>query len=219
MAPVTEIVAATLKDGVSAESLTSSFEILKQQPGNRAVRVGPVHSKPNQFRLYIDWDSVESHSAFRANAAVYEPHMAAIKPALAAPATVFHAELEPFPPVILDAVKSPVTHLLLGYFGLESDFDFVLAETKKLIPHMQAAGPGGKGATGEFAIGWSQERDVDWKGEPTRVLVCVLGWESPEAYHAAHGSDPWRKAVTEYKTTVGPAHRAHTVVLTTNKVL
>ncbi|OTA65762.1 hypothetical protein K449DRAFT_431212 [Hypoxylon sp. EC38] len=170
MAPVTEFVQSTLKPGIPLEPLYKAFEKVKAASGNRVVRASPLHDNPEQFRLFIDWDSIDAHLAFRTTDA-YKDFMSEIAPYVAGPAVVVHLDLTPFPPTVLD--KSPVTEVFQMYFDPSADEAKNLAAAKK---------------------------DVEHKGEKTRVLTALIGWESVEAHTAALESDAFKKITSYFQT-------------------
>ncbi|KAI1207510.1 uncharacterized protein F4807DRAFT_179757 [Annulohypoxylon truncatum] len=189
MAPVTELVLSTLKPGVSAESLYPIFATLKSQPGNTAVRAAPPSEDPSQIRLFIDWDDIAAHQAFRATDA-YKSYLGQLAPYVTTPTQIMHAELTPFPPVVLE--KSPSTEFLLLYIDPDEDEAKVLQAGKTLARGLTADGI--KGTTGLSAVGLTVEKDVEYKGEKVRVMVMLLGWESDEAHRTASATDPAFKA-------------------------
>ncbi|OTB02401.1 hypothetical protein M426DRAFT_24728 [Hypoxylon sp. CI-4A] len=200
MAPVTQLVHATLKPGTEIEPLYKIFETLKAQPGNQVVRGSRVHENPDQFRLAIDWDSIDAHHAFSAATAAHEEYMGQVAAHIAGPPKVIHAELSPFPPVVLD--QSPVTELLVAYFAPASGGDEAGNLAAARQPAAGLTGAGFAGSTGLSAAGWTVERDVEFKGEPTRALVVLLGWESVEAHEAAHETDAYQKITAEFQAAV-----------------
>ncbi|KAI0880882.1 uncharacterized protein GGS22DRAFT_173695 [Annulohypoxylon maeteangense] len=193
MAPVTEFVFSTLKPTSSPESINPIFATLKSQPGNQAVRSSPTTEDPSQIRLLIDWDAISSHFAFRATDG-YKAYLSSLAPHATAPSKILHAELTPFPPVVLD--KSPVTEVLLVYFSPDADEVATLALAKVLAEKLTAADIAG--TTGLSAVGWSVEKDVVFKGEKTRALVVLLGWESVQAHETARDTDAFKVAITEF---------------------
>ncbi|OTA89375.1 hypothetical protein M434DRAFT_34359 [Hypoxylon sp. CO27-5] len=195
MAPVTEFVQSTLKPGIPLEPLYKAFEKVKAASGNRVVRASPLHDNPEQFRLFIDWDSIDAHLAFRTTDA-YKDFMAEIAPYVAGPAVVVHLDLTPFPPTVLD--KSPVTEVFQMYFDPSADEAKNLAAAKKVAADIAAGGFAG--ATGLSAVGWTVEKDVEHKGEKTRVLTALIGWESVEAHTAALESDAFKKITSYFQT-------------------
>ncbi|KAI0836225.1 hypothetical protein F5Y06DRAFT_112359 [Hypoxylon sp. FL0890] len=195
MAPVTEFVQTTLKPGVPLEPIYKAFEAIKAAAGNQIVRASPLHDNPEQFRLFIDWDSLEAHQAFRATEA-YPKFMSEVAPYVAAPSKVVHFELTPFPPTVLD--KSPVTEIFQMYFEPDADEAKNLAAAKKVAGDITAGGFAG--ATGLSAVGWTIEKDIDYKGEKARVLTALIGWESVEAHRAAMQKDSFKQITSYFQT-------------------
>ncbi|KAI2464859.1 hypothetical protein F4781DRAFT_53286 [Annulohypoxylon bovei var. microspora] len=194
MAPVTEFVFSTLKPGSSIEPLYKIFETIKGLPGNQAIRASSAHEDPSQVRLHIDWDAIDSHIAFRATDA-YKAYISSVTPYVAGPAKVLHAELAPFPPAVLD--KSPVTEVLITYFAQGTDEAKNLAAAQSLAAKLTGAGV--PGTTGLSAVGWMAEKEVEFKGEKTRALVVLLGWESVEAHQAARETDAFKQVIAGFQ--------------------
>ncbi|KAI1463516.1 uncharacterized protein F4812DRAFT_446399 [Daldinia caldariorum] len=208
MAPVTEIVLHTLKPDADVESFYSAFSIIKEKSSARAIRASTVHEHPEQVGIFMDWDSAEAHHAFRTReAASYNAFLDAARPHCAKlPPLLFHAQLAPFPPAVLDNAggkgRTPVAQVLFMYFAPDADADG--AETLARAQNFVAKLVGGEfaGLTGESSLGWSVERDVDYKGEKARVLVVILGWESVQAHLEVRETDAWKDAVGEFRGAV-----------------
>ncbi|KAI1101129.1 hypothetical protein F4804DRAFT_316818 [Jackrogersella minutella] len=194
MAPVTEFVLSTLKPGNTIDPLYPTFATIKGYPGNLSIRASTVHENPEQIRLFIDWDSIDSHLAAR-NTDAYKTYLSQILPSVAGPATVFHSELSPFPASVLD--KSPVTEVVLTYFAPGSDSPASLAAAQKLASAL--TGSGFAGSTGLSAVGWTVEKEIDFKGEKARALVVLLGWESVAAQQAARDTDAYKKVIADFQ--------------------
>ncbi|KAI1135521.1 hypothetical protein F5Y05DRAFT_421454 [Hypoxylon sp. FL0543] len=190
MAPVTEFVQTVLKPGVPLEPIYKAFNAIKAAPGNQIVRASPLHDNPEQFRFFIDWDSLEAHQAFQASE-VYSTFMSEVAPHVAAPSAIAHFELTPFPPAVLD--ESPVTEIFQMYFEPDADEAANLAAAKKVAAKFP-------GATGLTSVGWSVEKDVDYQGGKARVLVALIGWESVEAHHAAVQTDSFKQITSYFQT-------------------
>ncbi|KAI1802529.1 hypothetical protein F4811DRAFT_392446 [Daldinia bambusicola] len=200
MAPVTEIVLHTLKPGTDVPTFLAAFSIIKQHSSAGAIRASPVHERPEQVGIFMDWASVDAHEAFRA-AASYHAFIDAARPHLAKFPLLLHAELAPYPPAVLDNAagkgKTPAAHVLLMYFAPDADAAQTLARAQGFVA--KVAGGGFAGLTGESALGWSVEKDVEYKGEKSRVLVIITGWESVQAHAEARETDAWKSTVGEFR--------------------
>ncbi|KAI1385166.1 uncharacterized protein F4822DRAFT_335682 [Hypoxylon trugodes] len=204
MAPITTFILTTVKAGAKVEESFGAIEAIqdtiKSAPGSGALRVATLHEDANQYRLFIDWESIEAHKAFRQTEA-FQKFANEISPFAANPSTVFHAELSPFPPSVLDNAegkgKTAVAEILFTYYAPTADADKNLALAQKLAS--QLAGAGFAGATGETAVGWSVEKDIDYKGTPSRALVVILGWETVAAHEAARNSDKYKSIIAEFQ--------------------
>ncbi|KAL7620060.1 hypothetical protein AAE478_010609 [Parahypoxylon ruwenzoriense] len=199
MAPVTVFILATGKAGESLEPLYKTFQTLKAQPGNQIVRASRLHEDADQFRVFVDWDSVASHQAFRTTD-VYKSFMGEIAPHIAGSATALHAELTPHPPTVLNNAegkgKTPIAEVLFTYFaGGDADKNF--AAGQKLLAGL--TGAGFAGITGEAALGWTVETDIDYKGDKTRALVAIIGWQSVDAHQKARATESYGKIIAEFQ--------------------
>ncbi|KAI4861490.1 hypothetical protein F4820DRAFT_433683 [Hypoxylon rubiginosum] len=210
MAPVTEFVLAPIKPGAaSLASLYQACSSLKPQTGSQQqqrVRAAVLHEDPTQLRLFADWDSVEDHLAFRAGPS-YAAFMAAVRPHAAGRAVVLHAELAPHPPAVLDNEegkgKTAVAEVLFAYFApgaADAVADKNLAAARTLVAGL--SGAGFAGLSGESAVGWSVERDVEYEGEGARVLVVLIGWDSVEAHREARATEAYGKIVADFQGAV-----------------
>ncbi|KAI1767205.1 hypothetical protein GGR53DRAFT_147150 [Hypoxylon sp. FL1150] len=189
MAPVTELVLAATIPGASQDSLFTIFSTLKTQPGSQRVRAATLHEDPQQLRLFIDWDAVESHYAFRSSPG-YGAFMSEITSLTAGPATAH-------PPAVLDSGKTAVAEMLLTYFAPEADAAKNKAAALTLVSGL--TGAGFAGINGESAVGWTVEKDVAYKGEKTRALVILIGWDSVEAHRKARATDVYGKLVADFQ--------------------
>ncbi|KAK7740593.1 hypothetical protein SLS62_011093 [Diatrype stigma] len=203
MAPVTEIVRFTPREGQEAEFqtvLASTASTLQQQPGCQAVHSSATLEEDNPLHvLLVDWDTIESHQAFEASPA-YAPFAEKLGPVLAAPPVLYHVAFAPAHPPVLrnsSAAKSAVTELLHLYFPAGDAFtaDQVAGVARdvqtfldRLLPEHVA------GITGEVAAGWALE-EIDYKGEKARAFVAAVGWESLEAHHKYRDTEHFAKSI------------------------
>ncbi|KAI1478486.1 hypothetical protein F4774DRAFT_152327 [Daldinia eschscholtzii] len=201
MAPVTEIVLHSLKPGTDVESFYKTFTIIKEKSAAQVIRASTVHENPEQVGIFIDWDSIEAHKAFEADEVSYNAFISLAKPHLTKFPLLFHAELTPFPPAVLNNAegkgKTPVAHVLFTYFAPDTDAAKTLIEAQNFVSKL--TGAGFAGLTGESSLGWSVEKDVDFKGEKTRVLVIILGWESVQAHLEARETDAWKSTIGKFR--------------------
>ncbi|KAI1082556.1 hypothetical protein F5B20DRAFT_507264 [Whalleya microplaca] len=199
MAPVTEFVYASIKPGADLSPLSKNDQILLSQPGCQRVRSSLVHEDPSKLLLFIDWDSVAAHKAFMADGGVHGAFLSNIAPLVAGPAAISYVELQPHPASVLDNAggkgKSPVAEVVQLYFAAGGDGDANKAQAEKFV----AGVAGTAGFTGESAVGWTVEGDVEFKGEKCRRLVLVLGWQSVEAHVTAQGTEAFSKQLAQLR--------------------
>ncbi|KAI2627593.1 hypothetical protein GGR54DRAFT_421760 [Hypoxylon sp. NC1633] len=201
MAPVTEFVNATRMPGADLTPVYNIFSSMSSVKGSHAIRASQLVEDAEKFTLFVDWDAVDDHLAFQTTDA-YKAFMGKVMPHSNGRATVFHAEVTPFPPTVLDNAegrgKTPVAEVVYTYFEPEADAAKGTAAGQALVAGLSAAGFGG--LTGESSIGWTVEKDVDFKGEKTRVLVIIIGWESVEAHSKARSTDAYNKVIADFQS-------------------
>ncbi|KAI1458049.1 hypothetical protein F4805DRAFT_155012 [Annulohypoxylon moriforme] len=210
MAPVTEFVLLPLKPDTAPESVTSVIQAniatLLAQPGCQRVRSSRTHEDPHKLRLFADWTSIDDHRAFAANTSVYGPFLQRMGPII--DASVFgpsnprrpphHVEFSSWPPSALDGAgkgKSPVAEVLQIYFaGDVSDSARASIEgtAKEFLEKLAGSA---KGMTRENALGWSVEKDVPFKGEPSRIFTAVVGWTSVEEHNKTRETEEFKQLI------------------------
>ncbi|XXG98394.1 hypothetical protein Hte_004717 [Hypoxylon texense] len=197
MAPVTELIIAPIKPDASADLVASVLDantrVLLAQPGCLRVRRSPVHEDPGKMRMFVDWESIDQHRAFAADAGAYAPFRAKLVAIVDAAGGAGprvppqHVEFTPFPPAVLDVgapgTKAEVTEVLHAYFAPdigEAERAQVESTVQEFLAKVAPLADGGM--TGEAALGWTVEDDVRFKGEPCRALVGLMGWTSVAAH-------------------------------------
>ncbi|KAI1142449.1 hypothetical protein F5Y05DRAFT_226894 [Hypoxylon sp. FL0543] len=210
MAPITEVAIIPLKPEADAATIDAALEAnvatLLAQPGCQRVRTSRVHEDPSKLRIFADWDSAESQRAFAADPAARAPflqRMAAIVDPGAGPRRPpYHVELEPFPPAALNGTrgsggtaKGPVSELLTAYFPADVGEAARAAATRTVREFLAKMAGFAAGITGETAVGWSAEADIEHKGEPCRVLLAVIGWASVEAHMKARETPQFEEII------------------------
>ncbi|KAI0840734.1 hypothetical protein F5Y06DRAFT_261638 [Hypoxylon sp. FL0890] len=213
MAPVTELAFLPLNPDADPTTVSTTLETniatLLAQPGCQRVRSSRVHEDPHKLRLFADWDSVDAHRAFIAKPDAYGPFVARMRSIVEAPPAgsgqrkpPFHVEFTPFPPVALDGTsgsgakgKGPVSEILTAYFPPDVSSEARDATAKTMREFLRKLEGFSEGMTGETAVGWSVETDVDFKGEPSRALVTVIGWTSVEAHGKVRESPEFAETV------------------------
>ncbi|KAL0933935.1 uncharacterized protein CTRU02_210734 [Colletotrichum truncatum] len=158
------------------------LETASSQPG--AGRIYWSHSieNPNQNWLFLDWDSVEAHLAYRTvpEHEVVSKNMD--KYLDFQDGYIKHVVTKPWPPTIL--AEAPVTEVLTLFFPADLDEAAKEPLNKQLEEFKTKAldtSPDFKG----IAYGWSVENDVPVTGEPGKtgnLLVAFIGWPSVEAH-------------------------------------
>ncbi|KAI1769470.1 hypothetical protein GGR53DRAFT_461193 [Hypoxylon sp. FL1150] len=204
--PVTELILLPLNPAASEADVASAIEantkVLLSQ-GALRVRRSPVLENSSQLRMFVDWEDLAQHAAFAANDAVYGPFRARMGPLVdfASPdfAPPYHAAFAAYPPPGLDVgapgTRAGVAELTHAYFPADVG-DAERAEAERTVERFAAdLKEVAEGFTGELALGWSVEDDIQFEGQPSRVLVGVLGWESLEAHKKASETEGFAKVM------------------------
>ncbi|KAI1806659.1 hypothetical protein F4811DRAFT_509901 [Daldinia bambusicola] len=210
MAPVTELLSLTLKPDLPAAEAATILETtattLVAQPGCLRARSSREHEDANAVRFFIDWESVSAHRVFQETAA-YAPFKARVRDAVVPPLQrPYHVEFEPFPVSALQhgaAATTPVAEVLHIWFpGEYSDEQRAraAASVREFVDRMKGFA---EGLTGEWALGWSVERDIEHDGAPSCVLVLILGWVSVEAHMKARDHPEFAKNIPLLKNLEG----------------
>ncbi|KAI1124642.1 hypothetical protein F5Y10DRAFT_248949 [Nemania abortiva] len=189
MAPVTEVVLLTLAPGADYGAIIESAKTIARQRGCLAVRTSRLHDEPDKVHYFIDWDAVESHLAFMRDAPVYGAFLERLGAVMTGYAPPYHVELTPFPPVVFDGgrlnARNEAGGVMVGkaWFpgagkgeGEEEEVSTAFAAFVGVLKDRAL-----RGFTGDVAKGWSVESDILFKGEPSRVFLFAVGWDSVEA--------------------------------------
>ncbi|KAI1092678.1 hypothetical protein F5B19DRAFT_453131 [Rostrohypoxylon terebratum] len=209
MAPVTEFVQLPINPDLAPEAIASAIQAniatLLAQPGCQRVRSSRVHEDSSKLRLFADWDSLEAHRAFAANASVYGPFQQRMGPIIDTSAfgpsnprrPPYHVAFATFPPSVLNGDKgsSPVAELLFMYFPPDVSDAVMAGHEGTARDFLGKLGATAKGMTGEVALGWTVEKDVLFKGEPSRVLVAAIGWTSVDAHMKARDTEEFKQLI------------------------
>ncbi|KAI1657933.1 hypothetical protein F4813DRAFT_358442 [Daldinia decipiens] len=211
MAPVTELIALDLKPDLPAAEAASILDTtaatLVAQPGCLRVRTSRLHEDVNAVRMFADWESVTAHRAFEKTEA-YAPFKARVFGAVAGPPKrPYHVEFAPFPVAALDNTgpnsKTPVAEVLHIWFPGDYPEDARKRTTDAVLAFTRQMTPFAEGLTGETALGWSVERDIDHDGVPSSALVLILGWTSVDAHMKARDHPGFAKIIPLLKDLEG----------------
>ncbi|KAI1386523.1 uncharacterized protein F4822DRAFT_319280 [Hypoxylon trugodes] len=206
MAPVTELILLPLSPNASPETISSviatNTATLLAQPGCRRVRASRVHEDASKQRLFVDWDSLEQHRAFGSNDEEYGPfraRMAGIVDTSAGPRKPpYHVEFAPAPPSVLDGsgrAKAPVAEVLHAYFPSDVNEQARARIAGTVHEFVAELAKFAEGYTREYAVGWTVENDLEFKGEKTRALLLVVGWTSVEAHFKGREDEGFAKII------------------------
>jgi heme-degrading monooxygenase HmoA len=201
MSAVTEVVALHVKEGVEAKEVGQLMEsVVLKQPGALHLRYSKRHEDAEQVSLFIDWESLSAHQAFTKTEA-YGPFLEEVGKLVRSAPTVYHVPFVPFPPTVLNndggRGKTKVSEVVHAHFPLDIDLvkqQEVVAQAQQFIDVIKA-----DGNSGESAHGWVLE-DLEYKGEKTRVLLMILGWDSVEAHVAYRDTEDFAKNIPLMRT-------------------
>ncbi|KAI0109887.1 hypothetical protein F4814DRAFT_381428 [Daldinia grandis] len=211
MSPVTEFISLNLKPDLPAAEATTILNTtaatLAAQPGCLRVRTSRLHEDVNAVRIFADWATVTAHRAFEKTEA-YAPFKARVYDAVASrPQRPYHIEFAPFPVAALDnsgpASKTPVAEVLHIWFAGDYPEDARRRTADAVAEFTRRMTLFAEGLTGETALGWTVERDIDHDGVPSSALVLILGWTSVEAHMKARDHPEFAKIVPLLKDLEG----------------
>jgi quinol monooxygenase YgiN len=199
MAPVTEIAVLVMKPDIKWESfLESTSAVIRSQPGCLQVRYSKKHENADHVAMFIDWEGIAAHQTFMDSEA-YGPMVDGLTELLSAPVAPYHAPFEPFPPAVLNndggKGKTRVAEVMHAYFPADIDMvqqQAVLFRIQQFLDETRSAAA--KGMSGETAHSFALE-ELDFKGEKSRALVGVLGWDSVEAHMAYRETDQFKNTI------------------------
>jgi quinol monooxygenase YgiN len=183
---VTEIANITLVANASTKVFDQAAkEFLKQ--GALTVRSSRLVEDKNSFRMFIDWESVETSRTF-AKTKAYQKLLTKIAPVVATTPVFYHIAFNPSPPIVFDNYEgkgeSPFTEFLNFFFpGGEGKYGESRQAnvTETVTALLEKTAPTAKGFTGHTALGWGFD-EIEYMGAPRRVFVIGVGWESVEAH-------------------------------------
>ncbi|KAI1749457.1 hypothetical protein F4782DRAFT_513251 [Xylaria castorea] len=214
MGPVTEVVLLTLVPDADYAVVTESAKIIARQPGCLAVRTSRLLCEPdnnnssssNRVHYFIDWDSVDSHTAFARDKDVYQPFRDLVGTVMAGYAPPYHVALEPYPPAVFDG--GGVAMVGKAWFpprGGESDSAEEEEEeaSTALDTFVEALKGTARGFDGRVGKAWSLEDGIMYKGEKGRVLFFAVGWDSVEACARFRDSADFTEAVAGVSAVYG----------------
>ncbi len=206
MAPVTEVLHLTLKEGQEADYLAFLPEFtstLLQDPTIKGVHTAQaIEEDNNTHYILIDWESIGAHEAYKKKD-IFKPLLQKLLATLTGPPTIYHAELSPAHPSVLHngegkvgVTKSPVVELLRGYFPAGEAFtaDQKVAASKRLQDFLSQLEGNAEGHTGETAAGWVLE-ELEHKGEKCSAILFAIGWVSVDAHIKYRDTEHFKKTV------------------------
>ncbi|KAI8957669.1 hypothetical protein F5Y11DRAFT_74197 [Daldinia sp. FL1419] len=203
MAPVTELISISLKPDLPSAEATSVVDAtaatLIEQPGCLRVRKSRLHEDSNEVRFFADWVDVAAHRTFE-KTEVYPPFRARVVGAVSTPPQrPYHANFEPYPPTVLNNTgpdsKTPVAEVIHIWFPADHPEDARQRASASAREFAHKLAQFAEGMTGETALGWSVENDIDHDGAPSSVLISILGWVSVEAHMKARDHPEFPKII------------------------
>jgi quinol monooxygenase YgiN len=185
MSRTTEFAVVTLKEGASPSSFDKPGSILKQQEGCLELRGGLSHEDPSKYFLIVDWESIEVHSKFMTREE-FKPFLELVLANVAGKPSLYHVNFKSYPLTVLENHSASggtnVAEVLHMHFPADISDEGRAAVEKTAQDFLGQLTPDkAPGFSGQSAMGWAVE-EVELKGEKTRALVALLGWESIDAH-------------------------------------
>ncbi|KAJ0375681.1 hypothetical protein COL26b_006188 [Colletotrichum chrysophilum] len=169
-------------DTPEGKDIKHMLETAAAQPGAGRIYWGHAVEKPHRQWLFLDWDSVEEHLAYRTT-----PGHDVVAKSMSSyldwtDGYIKHIVTKPWPPTIL--AEAPVTEVLTLFFPAELEEPAKEDLSKQLEVFKVKALDTSSDSKG-IAYGWSKENDVPITGEDGKagnLLVAFIGWPSVEAH-------------------------------------
>ncbi|KAI8277775.1 hypothetical protein K4K59_009420 [Colletotrichum sp. SAR11_240] len=144
-------------DTPEGKDIKHMLETAAAQPGAGRIYWGHAVEKPHQQWLFLDWDSVEEHLAYRTT-----PEHDVVAKSMSSyldwkDGYIKHVVTKPWPPTIL--AEAPVTEVLTLFFPAELDED-AKEELSKQLEEFKAKALDTSSDFKGIAYGWSKENDV-----------------------------------------------------------
>lgn len=186
----TEVAVFKLKAGkhpddansATGQVLKDTLDTLIEQKGFQRAYWGLEHENQDSFRLFVDWEDVNAHTAFT-KTDTYKSFLDRFgQIADINSAQIFHVHFKPHPAqqALSDSV-SPTTEIGTIYFSPEipESEQQKFAETFK--QQCQKIVDSSDKATGAAAGGWAvEEVAIPGTSEKGKVYVGAIGWQSVE---------------------------------------
>ncbi|KAF4919790.1 hypothetical protein CGCVW01_v007551 [Colletotrichum viniferum] len=169
-------------DTPEGKDIKHMLETAAAQPGAGRIYWGHAVEKPHQQWLFLDWDSVEEHLAYRTT-----PEHDVVAKSMSSyldwtDGYIKHIVTKPWPPTIL--AEAPVTEVLTLFFPAELD-EAAKEDLSKQLEEFKVKALDTSPDFNGIAYGWSKENDVPITGEDGKtgnLLVAFIGWPSVEAH-------------------------------------
>jgi len=169
--PVTEIATLHVGSNFNEEAFKPVIKIVKEFPGTQNFYWGRTAENPNMVILFVEWDSIEHHEAFRAHEIFKTVHALLIELVDLSnpnPLSFYHVPFQPFPPA--KAMAGPIIEL--GQITAK-DEQGVPDEMSEVIAGIFSAAN-----NHPKCLGSAKGICVEDKSK----LVIALAWESVEAH-------------------------------------
>lgn len=164
--------------------VSDTIATLRQQEGYQRIYKGFRVESPNILQVYVDWDSIDSHTKFMGQP-YYGPFVKNLLSAVDGEMGILHVEFNPHPPsAAVGETSSPVTEVVDHYFVADlSDSEKSAFESNlnKFVKVLEENAEGYKGFAGGWIVEEQEHEDMDGKA---KVWHSCIGWESVDAHMA-----------------------------------
>ncbi|KAF8521672.1 hypothetical protein JB92DRAFT_3111007 [Gautieria morchelliformis] len=165
----TEIVTLKVIDSFTPEHFAKPFSYFRPPPaGLQSYRWGRTIKDPNTIIWILTWDSVRAHEDF-IESSVYAAFVATIMAFSAAPVSLFHAHLHPFPHT--KVYEAGILEIAIVSKKTDVSHDVFEAANAKILSLAQKA----SGYHSHFH---------GIQHEDPNIYVTLVGWDSVEAAEA-----------------------------------
>ncbi|KAF2147578.1 uncharacterized protein K452DRAFT_314696 [Aplosporella prunicola CBS 121167] len=208
MAPITEIAILPLAAGAAVEDASSpagqiwndTLRTVLGRDGAQRAYWGRELENPSTLRLFVDWETLEHHQRFIADAS-YAPFVKHLLQILDGAPLLYHSQLSPSPPApALSDASAPATELLTVYFPSDlsaEDAATIEANIAKLTAAIvEHGGSVIKGAAGGWVVETLDYDAAKVEGGKAKAYVACVGWESVDAHVKFRDTDAFKQNIT-----------------------
>jgi len=183
--PVTEFATLPVQEGANAlQAIQQSMSVVAKQPGFQRAFWGPHIESPNNFDLWIEWDSIDSHTAF-INSPDFQASGSSLGPILSGAPSVFHVK---FSSKLTEAIITSPALEIASFFSPTPEMADGFEKFISVLGKSDGFHGSGSGSIVE---------DVSPSdgGDKQKAFLGVIGWSSVDSHVKAMQGEDAVKAI------------------------